>query len=222
MGKADKISTFLGEGTEFEGKLKFSGKNAEEGLRGARDKLERVTEERTSDLLNLNEQLRKEIEERKEAEAKLKVREKELKIKSSNLEEANIALKVLLQKRNEDRVYLEEKILLNIKWLILPYLEKLKKSGLDKRQEVYRGIIETFLNDIISPFTRRLSSPHLNLTPTEIQVATFVREGKTTKEVAGLLNSSARAVCFHRENLRRKLGLKNQKTNLRSYLLSQI
>ena len=25
MGKADKISTFLGEGTEFEGKLKFSG-----------------------------------------------------------------------------------------------------------------------------------------------------------------------------------------------------
>lgn len=25
MGKADKISTFLGEGTEFKGKLKFSG-----------------------------------------------------------------------------------------------------------------------------------------------------------------------------------------------------
>ena len=25
MGKADKVSTFLGEGTEFEGKLKFSG-----------------------------------------------------------------------------------------------------------------------------------------------------------------------------------------------------
>ena len=39
-------------------------------------------------------------------------------------------------------------------------------------------------------------------------------------ENAELLNSSAGTVDFHRNNLRKKLGLINTKTNLRSFLLS--
>jgi PAS domain S-box-containing protein len=164
----------------------------------------------------------RDITDRVQAEEALKARDKELQVKTSNLEETNTALKVLLNKRDEDRKELEEKVKLNMKWMVLPYLDKLKKSGLDERQEVYRNIVESFLNDIISPFTWKLSSQHLNLTPTEIQVANFVKEGKTTKEVAELLNSSTRAVGFHRESLRKKFGLKNKKTNLRSHLLSLI
>jgi PAS domain S-box-containing protein len=160
------------------------------------------------------------ITQRKLAEEALKAREKELQAKTINLEEANTALKVLLDKRDEDRAELEEKVSLNMKWLVLPYLEKLKKSGLNERQEAFANILESLLNDIISPFTHKLSPQHLNLTPTEIQVATLVKEGKSTKEVAELLNSSTRTIEFHRENLRKKLGLKNKKINLRSYLLS--
>jgi hypothetical protein len=69
------------------------------------------------------------IIELKQAEQWLKEREKELEIKSSNLEEANTALKVLLKRRDEDKTELEEKILFNVKELVAPYLEKLKKSG---------------------------------------------------------------------------------------------
>jgi DNA-binding CsgD family transcriptional regulator len=150
----------------------------------------------------------------------LKAREKELQVKTSNLEEVNTALKVMLNKRDADRKELEEKVLLNMKWLVLPYLDKMKKSGLNERQETFRDIVESLLNEITSPFVRKLSSQELNLTPTEIQVANLVKEGKATKEIAELLNSSTRAVEFHRENLRAKFGLKNKKTNLRSYLLS--
>jgi PAS domain S-box-containing protein len=121
---------------------------------------------------------------------------------------------------DEDRKELVEKVLLNMKWLVLPYLENLQKSGLNERQKAYANILKSLLSEIISPFTHKLSSQQLNLTPTEIQVANLVKEGKTTKEVAELLSSSTRAVEFHRENLRKKLGLKNKKTNLRSYLLS--
>jgi DNA-binding CsgD family transcriptional regulator len=96
----------------------------------------------------------------------------------------------------------------------------MKKSGLNERQETYRYIVESLLKEITSPFLRKLTSQDLTLTPTEIQVANLVKEGKTTKEVAELLNSSTRAVEFHRENLRAKIGLKNKKINLRSYLLS--
>lgn len=162
----------------------------------------------------------RDITERKKTEEVLKEKERELEIKALNLEEANVALKVLLKRREEDKTELEEKILLNIKELVIPYLEKLKKNGLDEKQEAYVSILESNLNDIISPFSHRLSSKFLNFTPTEIRIANLLRQGKMSKEIAELINSSPKAVAFHRENIRRKLGLRNKKINLKSYLLS--
>ncbi len=160
------------------------------------------------------------ITERKTAEEALKKREQELELKSLSLQEANTALKVLLKHREEDRTTMEEQVLANVKKLVLPYLEKLKNLKLDKNQLVHVEIVEAHLNDIISPFLRNLTSAYLNLTPREIEVASLVKEGKTTKEITELLNISATAVDFHRKNLRSKFGIKSKKTNLRSYLTS--
>ena len=162
----------------------------------------------------------RDITRRKRAEDELKKRERELEAKSRNLEEVNIALKVLLKRREEDKTELEEKVLLNIEELVEPYLDKLKKTSLDINQKAYINIIEAHLNDIISPFQRNLSSKYPHLTPREIQIADLIREGKTTKEIAEVLNSSPGAIDFHRNNIRNKLGLKNKNANLRSYLLS--
>ena len=189
-------------------------------LKKARDELESRVEERTSELLVLNEKLRQEIEDRKQAEESLRERERELKSKKISLEEANTALKVILKRREEDKKELEEKILFNVKELVLPFLEKIKKSRLDPKQSAYTDILETNLNDIISPLLHRLSSNYKSFTPSEIQVANLVKEGKTTKEIADLLNSTTWTISFHRNNIRKKLGLKNKKTNLRSHLLS--
>ncbi|HOI08271.1 MAG TPA: helix-turn-helix transcriptional regulator, partial [Deltaproteobacteria bacterium] len=91
---------------------------------------------------------------------------------------------------------------------------------LNDKQMTFVQLLESNLNQIVSPFLQKLSSQYLNLTPTEIQVANLVREGKSTKEISDILNISKRAVEFHRNNIRDKLGLKKEKTNLRSYLLS--
>ena len=80
--------------------------------------------------------------------------------------------------------------------------------------------MESNLQDIISPCARSLSSRYLNLTPAEMQIANLIKQGKTTKEIANLLNLAGRTISFHRENIREKLGLKNQRANLRSHLLS--
>jgi DNA-binding CsgD family transcriptional regulator len=82
------------------------------------------------------------------------------------------------------------------------------------------NILESNLNDIVSPFLNRLSSKYLKLTPTEIRVANLVKEGKTTKDIAEIMNLAKKTIDSYRENIRRKLGLKNKKTNLRTHLLS--
>jgi DNA-binding CsgD family transcriptional regulator len=59
--------------------------------------------------------------------------------------------------------------------------------------------------------------PH-GLSPAEMRVADLIRNGRTTKEIANLLNTSVNTILFHRFNLRRKLGIKGEKANLRTYL----
>jgi PAS domain S-box-containing protein len=159
------------------------------------------------------------ITKRKQAELSLIERGKELENKSHELEEVNAALKVLLKHREEDKKEFEEKVIANVKKLVFPYLEKLYNSRLNDRQKVYLNIAKSNLEDIVAPFLRQLPLKFSDLTPGEIQVAGLVKDGKTTKEIADLLNSSAGAVNFHRNNIRKKLGLRNTKTNLRSFLL---
>jgi DNA-binding CsgD family transcriptional regulator len=158
------------------------------------------------------------VTERKRAEKALRAREAELKIKTTSLEEVNTALRVLLERRDEDKTELNEKVLFNVKELVVPYLEKLKRSPLDSKQAVYLNILESNLNDIISPFSRTLSAKYLGFTHAEILVANLVKEGKTSKEIAEMMHLSTRKIEFHRENIRKKLDIKNKKINLRSHL----
>ncbi len=193
----------------------------------AENKLERVNEEleirvgeRTRELVVANERMMKEIDERKQIEASLRQTEEELRHQSLNLQETNTALKILLKQREQDKEDLEDKVLSNVKELILPYIEKLENTRLDKRQETYLEIVRSNINEIVSPYLKKLSAQLQNFTPMQLQVADLVKAGKTTKEISEVLNLSDRAIEFHRNNIRNKLGLKNKKINLRSYLMS--
>jgi PAS domain S-box-containing protein len=160
------------------------------------------------------------ITDLKRVEEALMEKKAELKTKAKNLEEMNTALRVLLKGRQEDKEELEEKVMSNVRDLVLPYLKKLKKTSLDTNQIACISVMESNLNDIISPFARRLSSKYLGLTPTEIRVANFVKDGMTTKEIAEFMNLSCRTVETYRDNIRRKMRIKHKKTNLRTYLSS--
>jgi DNA-binding CsgD family transcriptional regulator len=161
-----------------------------------------------------------EITALKLAENALQKSQEKLFDQKQSLEEANIALKVLLKQREEDKMELEKKVLTNVKDLVLPYVEKLKNSRLRLKDRTLVEIIETHLNDVISPLLQSFANAKILLTPQEMQVASLVKDGKTSKEIASILNVSETTVNFHRKNLRVKFGLTNQKTNLRSYLLS--
>jgi len=69
----------------------------------------------------------------------------------------------------------------------VPYLEKFSKSGLTERQAVSLESIESSLNGTISPFSRKLTSTYLKFTPGQLQIATLIKQGKSTKEIVDLL-----------------------------------
>ncbi len=167
-------------------------KQAEEALQKAHDEIERRVEKRT----------------------------KESEIKTNSLEEVNTALKVLLKKREKDKTEIGNNVLTNVKELIEPYFEKMKKTELDDRQKALLNIIESNLNEITTPFTRKISMKYLDLTPKEIQIANLIRHGNSTVKIAKLMNISPRTVDTHRKNIRKKIGIDKKKANLRSHLSS--
>jgi PAS domain S-box-containing protein len=160
------------------------------------------------------------ITERKKAEEALQAKDIKLERQAKNLEEINTALKVLLEQRETEKTEMKETFLANIKKLVFPYIEKLENIGLNEDAQTFVNIIKSNINDLISPLAIRLSSKYFALTPSEIQVADLIKQGKTSKEIALMLNVSPKAVSFHRGNLRKKLGLLNKKINLRTYLQS--
>jgi PAS domain S-box-containing protein len=188
-------------------------KKAEEALQQYHGQLEELVQARTAELADTNRRLKQQIEERKRAEAALRAQ-------SSYLEEVNTALQVLLKKREEDKREVQENVLSNVKELVSPYLIRLKKGHLEPHQVTMLEILQSNLDNIISPFISKLSSRYLNFTPTEIRVANLIKEGKTNKEIAELLLISKNTVLFHRHHIRTKLGIKNKKINLRTHLLS--
>ena len=184
-----------------------------------RDEAQVIKDEQGNPLFLLG--INTDITSRKRAEDKLREREGDLQTQAKNLEDINTALNVLLKKRETDKSELEEKVLHNVQELIEPYVAKLKQSGLDERQKALVSILESNLKDMTSSFVCSLSSKHLNLTPKEIKVANLIKQGMTSKEICQILGSSEKVIAFHRQNIRRKLGLLNQKINLKSYLTAK-
>jgi len=158
----------------------------------------------------------KEVEaELQEARVKLEQRVQE---RTSELYESNIALAVLLKKREEDRGILAEQVVSNTANLVEPFLDRLSESGLNEQQMVLVDILRANINELTSPFTKNFSSKLIRLTPAEIQIANMVKLGKRTKEIAEIMHLSPGTISIHRKNIRKKLELTHQKTNLQTVL----
>jgi PAS domain S-box-containing protein len=158
----------------------------------------------------------------KEVEAELKAIQSELEIRvqerTVELSETNIALTVLLKKREKDKENLAEQVLANTTYLIEPFFDRLSESGLSEQQRVLVDLLRTNINELTSPFGNNFSSKLVRLTPAEIQVANMVKQGKRSKEIAEIMHLSPGTVNIHRKNIRKKLEISHQKTNLQSLL----
>lgn len=162
----------------------------------------------------------RDITRRKIAEESLQKVNEELGCKAVQLEDTNTALNVLLHKRDQDNLELQENIYSNYALMIEPFINKLKNKTSNNDQQNLIDIIETNLKEIVNPFIKKISNPMMSLTQSEIQIATMIKQGFTNKEIANTLNCSKRTIDTHRENIRKKLDLTNHKINLKTFLLN--
>ncbi len=133
------------------------------------------------------------------------------------LEEQNKILMDILNQREEFQNNLEHTISTNLEKFIKPSLNYLKKSVNEKDIELVNAIID----EIVYPVTKKRPSQISELTPRELQIASFIKEGYQSKEIADKLCVTQKAIDYHRLNIRKKLKL-SRTSNLRTYLESHL
>ncbi len=161
------------------------------------------------------------LEEKQRLEMQVEKTSTELSSIKTESEEVNTALKVLIKMRNTENVAAKSLLKDELSLEVLPFIEKLKQNNQDIRQVRLVNTLEANLQRLVSTYgsPNTISASLKNLTPKEIQVASMVREGLSTKAIASTLALSPETISIHRKNIRRKIGLDSKDKNLRSYLM---
>lgn len=138
---------------------------------------------------------------------------------NSRLIENNDALSALARNLEGSRRESENRIIQRIRTLIIPVIQKLQQErGLKQFQtdlDLLIGYIESLTSDLASDLKMAAA-----LSKTELQVASMIKNGMTSEEIAAHLNVSLFTVKTHRKNIRKKLDIQNSGVNLQSYLAS--
>lgn len=195
-------------------------RRVEMALEKAKDDLGARVNARTRELSHANETLRAVVREKVKTTRALKQREAELELKTAKLEDLNTALRFLLKKLDREKTAVEEKMMADLRDLVHPYLKKLVNKSRERDIRALATILDNHLTAIVSPFCRHLTSPAINLTPSELNVAHMVKTGSSTRQIADTLNVSYKTVETHRVNIRKKLRLTRKGANLRTCLMS--
>jgi DNA-binding CsgD family transcriptional regulator len=155
------------------------------------------------------------------AEQELRELNKQLTVERKALQEANAALRAVLQRIEEEKMDIKKNVQANVEKILMPILHALSLE-LPRSHKKYVEILRTNLEEIASPFINHLSRRFLSLTPTEIKICKLIRNGMRTKEIAQIQGVSMATINRHREHIRGKLDIINRDVNLATYLQSSM
>lgn len=150
----------------------------------------------------------------------LEAKEGQLEIQAEQLEKVNNALKVLVEHREQEKLDQERSMLATLEKLVAVNIREALATRSPDRQATLLEIALSNLKEVSTPFAERLTTLESKLSPAELKVADLLRHGQTSDEIAEVLSISPHTVARHRKSIRRKLGLTNQKVNLRTHLQS--
>jgi DNA-binding NarL/FixJ family response regulator len=159
------------------------------------------------------------IVEKKETEISLRQTSRELRAQAAELQNKNIALKEIISQVELDRKALQDQMRMNVQLTVLPLLTRLESPDIaPEARRTYLHVVRQNLQDVTSSFSSRVSDERVRLSPREVEICDMIRNGLSNKEIAELMRISLLTVERHRHNIRKKLGIDNEKVNLASFL----
>ena len=187
-------------------------KDIEQQLQQSHANLEQQVAERTAELSHT-------VEELTAALAALQEKEKQLQEKNRDLHDINTTLTTLMKRREQEHDDIRKEIAEKTTEMVVPLLKKAQKKATGLTSE-YVKTAQANLLDVLARQAPDIALANARLAPRELQIVHYIRQDKTSKEIADLLDLSVRTVESYRENIREKLRIKNQKKNLRKFLTS--
>ncbi len=140
---------------------------------------------------------------------------------NKRLIQTNQALTVLAQNIAREREETEKRIVLKTRSLIIPIIERLQHDKNLKRYEAELIMLVKYLEDLTSGLAADTKIA-TSLSFSELRIASLIKNGLTTEDIAKHLHISPSTIKTHRKNIRRKLGINNRQQNLRNYLDSRL
>ena len=159
-----------------------------------------------------------EVSDLKEEERTIENLKRRIQFQDQTLHEQEIALEVLLRRSDRAERRAANDVAANISLAISPVIARLKErlAGTELADVV---LLESLLARVTSPLIGRLTAGSREFTSREREIASLVRDGRTSKEIAERLCLTIKAVDFHRMNLRKKLGIGGSTQSLQARLL---
>jgi len=158
-------------------------------------------------------------DQKKKEETLLKTQEA-LQSHARKLETMNTALNVLVEYRSQEKETFEKALIKTFEKLVFPHFIGLNQPKTQEELTAPLSILDRTIKEILLKGDSPAVSFYSQLTPMESQVAFMVKNGKTSKEIAAILRISERTIYFHRENIRKKMGLA-ARSNLKTHLQSE-
>jgi DNA-binding NarL/FixJ family response regulator len=194
---------------------KIQRKRVEQELLEWQGNIELYVSKRTMELSDARKELADLLEE-------LKIREMELEEKNRELTDTNNALATLLRRREKEHSQIKTDIANQAAESVFPLLRKAERLTVSNKVKENLVTAQANLMELFVSHTGDNRLANARLAPRELQVINYIKQNKSSKEIAELLGLSVRTIESYRENIRKKLQIKNTKKTLKKFLISTL
>ncbi len=153
------------------------------------------------------------------AEALLRETNEELYLTNRQLLDTNTSLSILARNLDKTRKETEKQLLDRLRSILRPFLIRLSNDpSLARYEDEFRAVAKEIEDNSSNSIFGMVEADCLS--STELAIASMVRKGASSKDVAQTLNISIDTVKTHRRNIRRKLRIQHAHISLQAYLHS--